>query len=179
MGTDKALLEVGGQPLALRVAGGIGQVCGSVTLVGDPARYASLGLKVLPDHFAQIGPLGGIEAALSATEAEWNLVVACDMPALDAASLEALFGAAEADSAADAIVPEHSDGATEPLCAVYHRRCASFVREAIARGTRRVIDMQAALAAEARLRYWRVARADQFANLNTPADLAAWKDRNG
>jgi molybdopterin-guanine dinucleotide biosynthesis protein A len=180
MGTDKALLEVDGRPLALRVADEITKVCGSVTLVGDPARYASLGLPVVPDRFADQGPLAGIEAALSASEADWNLVVACDMPSLNAASIEALFAEAEASPAIDAIdvvVPEHSDGKREPLCAVYHRRCAPAVREALDAGTRAVTAMQASLAAQSRLRYVRVDWPEEFANLNTPEDVTRY--RNG
>ncbi|MES1257997.1 MAG: NTP transferase domain-containing protein, partial [Acidobacteriota bacterium] len=72
MGSDKALLRIGGRPLALRIADAVAEVCGPVTLVGDPARYASLGLPVLADEFAGEGPLSGIEAALRGTRADWN-----------------------------------------------------------------------------------------------------------
>jgi molybdopterin-guanine dinucleotide biosynthesis protein A len=65
MGTDKALIEIGHQPLARRVAAEIGRICGMVSLVGDPAAYAGLGLPVVPDRFPGLGPLAGIEAALA------------------------------------------------------------------------------------------------------------------
>src|ERR1700728_3371496 len=84
MGANKALIEIGHQPLARRVAAEIGKLCGRVALVGDPGLYDGLGLPVIPDRFTGQGPLAGIEAALGNTTVEWNLVVACDMPALDA-----------------------------------------------------------------------------------------------
>src|SRR5579871_2614494 len=40
MGTDKALIEVNGQPLILLAAARAAEVCGKVSIVGDPARYA-------------------------------------------------------------------------------------------------------------------------------------------
>ena len=124
MGRDKALIELEGRPLALRVADSIAGVCGTVTLVGDPANYGPLGLPGVPDLHPDQGPLAGIEAALSATEADWNLIVACDMPALNPASLEALFG-----TDADIAVPEHSDGfARAAVRGAYHRRCGAAVQ---------------------------------------------------
>lgn len=170
MGQDKALIEVAGRPLALRVADSIAAACGRVTLVGDPARYAALGLPVIPDLHPDLGPMSGIEAALVATEADWNLIVACDMPALDAGSLQELFRAAEA-SESDIAVPAHSAGLTEPLCAVYHRRVAGSVREALEAGNRKVIEFQASFQKGSRVIYVRVQKSEQFANLNTPDDL--------
>jgi molybdopterin-guanine dinucleotide biosynthesis protein A len=65
--------------------------------------------------------LGGVYTALSVTEADWNLVVACDMPGVTTEFLEDLLNAAEARGA-DCLVPGAA-GNLNPLCAVYHRRC--------------------------------------------------------
>ncbi|MGH9782952.1 MAG: molybdenum cofactor guanylyltransferase, partial [Terriglobia bacterium] len=43
MGQDKALLLFEGRPLGLRAAELVRQVCGEVTLVGDPAKFAAWG----------------------------------------------------------------------------------------------------------------------------------------
>jgi len=162
MGSDKAFMEIGGRPLALIVAGRLAQVCRSVSIVGDPAAYGPFGLPVVADHFPGRGPLAGIEAALAATDTEWNLIAACDMPALDTAFLETLFGCD-----ADCALPVHPDGKTEPLCAVYHRRILPVIRTALESGVRRVTDALQTLA----VRYVPVDSAAPFENLNTPADL--------
>ena len=39
MGSDKAVLDIAGRPLALRVAEAAGKFCDSVSLVGNPTRY--------------------------------------------------------------------------------------------------------------------------------------------
>ncbi len=169
MGTDKALIpDSAGQPLALCVASEIKKLCHSVSLVGDPAKYASLGLPVIPDRFPDCGPLAGIEAALGSTDAPLNLIVACDMPLLDTALLDTLFNAG-----GDCAMPRHHDGELEPLCAVYHHRCHPAILAALEAGTRKVTDALRTL----ELRYVHVANRAPFANLNTPDDLR--KYRNG
>jgi molybdopterin-guanine dinucleotide biosynthesis protein A len=167
MGRDKALIEIDGRPLALRVAEEAGRFCDSVSLVGDPALYATLGLRVVSDTFPGQGPLAGIEAALCATAVDWNLIVACDMPALGSADIEKLF-----DLNADCALPQYGDGRVEPLCAVYHRRCHAPIRAALESGIRKITDALRRLEADGyAVRYLPVASAEPFANLNTPDEV--------
>jgi molybdopterin-guanine dinucleotide biosynthesis protein A len=162
MRSDKALVEIGGRPLVLRVADELSKVCGFVGIAGDPAKYQQLGLPVVADEFPGAGPLAGIEASLRHTSAPWNLIAACDMPALTPEIFEMLFAAE-----ADCTVPRYEDGDVEPLCAVYHRRCHPAVREALESGVRRVTEALRRL----EIRYVQVASSAPFVNLNTPEDL--------
>lgn len=172
MGVDKALLDLDGEPLVVRVAREAAKVCGSVSLVGNPGLYGGFGLPVIPDRFSGLGPLAGIEAALAATGADWNLMLACDMPALETPILESLFLAG-----GDVALPAYPDGTVEPLCAVYHRRCHPAIRSALEAGIRRITDALATLGPGFAIRYVPVTRSEPFANLNTPEDLRRY--RNG
>jgi molybdopterin-guanine dinucleotide biosynthesis protein A len=167
MGVDKARLGIEGRPLALRAATEVARVCRLVALVGDPKKYRDLGLRVVPDEFPGAGPLAGIEAALCASPAPWNLIVACDMPALNPSIFEELFEAAVQEENADGALPQYSDGRVEPLCAVYHKRCHAVIRAALEAGVRKVTDSLRPLA----IRYLQVASEAPFANLNTPEEL--------
>jgi molybdenum cofactor guanylyltransferase len=167
MGQDKALIEIAGQPLALAAAEALRAVCQSVSLVGDPERYKTLGLPVISDRERGAGPLSGIEAALGATRSEWNLIAACDMPSLDASLLRDL-----AQSAGDdAVIPRYPDGRIEPLCALYHQRCHAVAADSLAAGIRRVSDFLARLT----VRYVQVTDPEPFLNLNTPEDLENYR----
>ncbi len=130
MGRDKALLEIGGIPLLLRNARMLQDVAGSLIVIGSPERYASLDLDIVPEGFGDVGPLSGIATALSITEAEWNLIVACDMPYLTQPWMEYLLARATA-SRADIVL---GNG----LCLACHKRCGHAFAGAIARGERKV-----------------------------------------
>ena len=173
MGRDKALLEIGGVPLLVRSARLLEPLVAAVTVIGPPERYSALGLRVVPDDSAGLGPLAGLATALRISRTEWDLVVGCDLPYLSAAWLEWLIMRA-LDSPADALVPETSRG-LEPLCAIYRARCAAKLTAALAAGVRKVTDAVAALAPE-RLTpaQWETIAAGEtlFKNMNTPEDYA-------
>ena len=178
MGVDKGLLMVDGVPLIVRTATVVDAVAGAATVVGQPEKYESLGLCAIADDWPGGGPLGGIATALRASDAEWNLVVACDLPYLTREWLEFLVQRARA-SAADAVVPVNERGA-EPLCAMYHSRCEPAIRGALEEGTRKVTEGLARV----RVKYleppeWKCFDSDGllFKNMNTPADYQEAKTR--
>lgn len=174
MGRDKALLPWRGEPLVVHVVRAVEEVADSVTLVGDPARYGHLGLPVIPDAVPGGGPLAGVYTALLHTRADWNLVVACDMPEAGAPLLAALFEGAER-AGADCLIPAAA-GRPQPLCAVYHRRAAGPLGAALERGVRAVREGIAAL--NAKILPW--ADDSAFQNCNTPGEWAAYvKTREG
>ena len=79
------------------------------------------------------GPIAGISAALAAyPDAAW-LVLACDLPFLDAATLDTLLLAR--DPSFDATAYRSSqDGLPEPLCAIYEPHARDGINAQIAAG---------------------------------------------
>lgn len=166
MGRDKALLPFRGRPLVDHIARQVLDAAGSVTLVGAPERYAALGYPTIPDRQPGQGPLGGVEAALRSTTSEWNLIVACDMPRLEAHFLTALLDRAELDTC-DCLVPLPAPDAPEPLCAAWHRGALGKVEAALENGVRRMSGILQLLDTH----YWPAGPA-WFANVNTPREWA-------
>jgi molybdopterin-guanine dinucleotide biosynthesis protein A len=79
------------------------------------------------------GPIAGISAALGEfPDAAW-LVLACDLPFLDARTLDTLIAARDPASDATAFRSSH-DGLPEPLCAIYEPRARASVAAHIAGG---------------------------------------------
>jgi molybdopterin-guanine dinucleotide biosynthesis protein A len=168
MGRDKALLPFRGVTLAQTVAQAVKTAAGSVSLVGN-FRYGGLGYEIVPDRYPGEGPLGGILTALDHSTADWNLIVACDMPGLSADFLRQLLNAA-GRSDAGVLIPSGPSGRLEPLCAVYHRRSRQGLYAAFARGVRKV----AVALEEVPSLPWPMAEAFYFQNVNTPEDWAAY-----
>jgi molybdopterin-guanine dinucleotide biosynthesis protein A len=180
MGVDKGLLEIAGVPMIARAARLVESAVGSpVLLVGTPQKYRGLGLRAIADDWPGCGPLGGIATALRASDAEWNLIVACDLPYLTREWLEYLLQRAR-DSAEEAVVarnltPANKRGA-EPLCAMYHKCSEPELRRALERGVRKVTDGLAELRVEMiEPAKWKGFDSDGllFKNVNTPADYEA------
>ena len=169
MGRDKALLPLHGQPLVIAVASAVQTAAGSVTLVGNPALHANLGLPLVADLYPGEGPLGGILTALNAAAAEWNLIAACDMPALEFVFLNRLFDAAERSNS-QILLPVDAAGIPQPLCAVYHRQSLPALQRAFDAGIRKVTAAFDALRVDTLV----VEQVEHFQNVNTPEDWAAY-----
>lgn len=163
------MLPFRGEPLAQFVAGQVASAAGNAVLVGDARSYRDLGYPVIPDRYPGEGPLGGILTSLHHSQADWNLVVACDMPAVSADLLTRILQAAEAVDA-EALLPVGPSGRPEPLCAVYHRNSLAAIEKAFQTGERKVT---AALAAVRTVRL-AIPELAPFQNVNTPEDWAGY-----
>jgi molybdopterin-guanine dinucleotide biosynthesis protein A len=136
MGTRKAALEIGGEPLLLRVVERLRRALPEVIVVG-PRVVASLvpGVQVVPDQRPGLGPLSGLEAALSALAAPGAFVVACDMPFVAPPLVRHLARVAEQSPDLDVVALRTAQG-TEYLHAVYRATCLPLIREQLDAGQR-------------------------------------------
>ncbi len=170
MGQDKALMEVDGKPLLLHAIEKLKPHVRELLVIGEPRQYGHIWLDVMPDEIPGLGPLGGIVTAMGAARHDRLLVLAVDVPGVNAKLLERLTR--EMPENADALVPRH-EGNLEPLVAAYHRRCADAFMDHI---TRSQLSMHSALA-DVRAAYLDINPGedgwpeDLFRNLNSPDDL--------
>jgi molybdenum cofactor guanylyltransferase len=134
MGRDKSRLMLGSQTTVERIAEAMADLATRVRLVGggdDRNRFQSI-----PDLTDSWGPLGGIQAALHAAEAEWCILIACDLPFVSAGLLQRLFELRSNETESfDAVVPIQADDYPQPLCALYRRvACLEAAEESIRNG---------------------------------------------
>lgn len=133
-GADKAALRLGGERIIDRQLALLRQVADPVFVVSAHAdRFIDLGIAVVPDLMAGIGPLGGILAALQSSPRPRTLIVACDLPYLTLPLLHRLVRASDADL----VIPRSTRG-YEPLCATWSAACLEPVRRRIQEGHRKV-----------------------------------------
>jgi len=97
MGSDKAFVDVGGRPMALRVARAMVDAGATpVHVVGKDPRLAKLGLPLVPDCDDAQHPLVGLVTALrhAAEQGRERVLTApCDLPLLGPQHLAALLRA--------------------------------------------------------------------------------------
>jgi len=170
MGREKPLLEIGGRLLIERVAAAV-VLCASKTVVvtNRPELYSFLNLPTIQDTWPGRGPLAGIHAGLRHATCERILVVACDYPFLDAATLRRITAE---DPAGGVIVP-FIDGKLQPLCALYSVSVLPLVETSIASGELMVSSLLARLPQRVvqQRALGGAAASRTFFNVNTPEDL--------
>jgi molybdopterin-guanine dinucleotide biosynthesis protein A len=131
MGFDKARLEVGGTPLAVRVARVLSQVADEVVEVGPGVS----GLPSVLEDPPGGGPLAAIAAGWAALRANrWRhpvLVLACDLPLVDRTLLELLATRPGTESVLPVVA-----GRRQPLCARWSVEDLDASAEAVGCGER-------------------------------------------
>jgi molybdopterin-guanine dinucleotide biosynthesis protein A len=125
MGRDKWALTYHERSQAEHAAALLKTVCSEVVISArDEQDLPDLGLPVYRDRLLGVGPLGGIATAfLEQPKSAW-LVVACDLPHLDAAAVAALVAARDPFKIATAYATAPGEP-PEPLCAIYEPKSAS------------------------------------------------------
>ena len=169
MGTDKSQLLIDHQTFIERIAETLSNVTGSVTVVGRCLDASSL--PSVPDIYPQWGALGGLHAALTASNRAWAIVVACDLPFVTS---ELFLHLANMRLDHDAVVPVQQDGRQQPLAALYRvDPCRLRATELIETGQRRPLDLLAAVNTRW-VAFEEIRNLDQaerfFVNINTPKD---------
>ena len=140
MGRTKALIEVDGVAMGLRVARALRDAGCSQVLAygGDPEELAPLGLEVRPDRYPSTGPLGGVLGLLESLAVHVPdatvVVAACDLPSLRGEVLVSLVESLRADAGVDVAVARTSQ--IEPACAAWRISAVEALREMYASGER-------------------------------------------
>ncbi len=171
MRTDKAALSYGARPQLAEafdlLARHVDEAWISVRAdqVGERLRAA---YPQIVDCTPGIGPIAGIIAAQARhPDAAW-LIVACDLPQLDGATLEDLKSGRDARRLATAFASA-VDGLPEPLCAIYEPASREAILAHVAAG--RDCPRKFLMTHDVLLLV--LARPAALANANTPQDVQA------
>ena len=179
MGTDKAFVLLDGCTLLARALELAQAAVSDVRIVGDRAKFGAFA-PVVEDVFPGCGPLGGIHAALRASEAELNLILAVDVPFVTPALLQYLMQRARERASATATVARSGER-WQPLCAVYRREFANAAEMALRAGRYKIDALfqedRTQVITENELQAAGFSP-DVFRNLNTLDELASASDRN-
>ena len=141
MGRDKALIDWEGKPLLTRVCEVAAECCSSVYLLTSwPERYREIvsnRVQFLPESEpVGQGPLVALKDGLTQINAEWVLLLACDLPQLQPEILREWTGQlSQVSPSTLAVVPRQPSG-WEPLCGFYRRTALTLLEGFIQAGGR-------------------------------------------
>lgn len=169
MGRDKALLDRGGQSQLGYAVELLDRhtdrvfVSTSAALASDAERRQ---YPLIVDRYEGLGPVAGILSAIREhPEVDW-LVVACDLPNVDDATIANLLAQRDGEQYFTAYASSY-DALPEPLCALYHAGCADTIQAFVDDGIhcpRKILIRSETLL----LQQLHAASLD---NVNTPDDL--------
>jgi molybdopterin-guanine dinucleotide biosynthesis protein A len=167
---------LGGRTMLQRMCDTLCAVTGTVVIVGGAKPGGDSKFTQVEDRWPDEGPLGGIITALLHSRElqppqQWNLIVSCDMPFLEAEWLRYLTNHAR-QSAAEVVMPRSIHG-PEPLCGCYHSDAAEKLGTSFASGTRKITEglQHVGLEMLDETHWKRFDSAGRlFWNMNTPAD---------
>ena len=165
IGGDKAIVELEGRALILYPLEALHEVCEDVVVVAKrdtmlPPLAGVADLWIEPDEPRH--PLAGVGHALRLAMGRSVLVVAVDLPLVDAATLRLLI---ETDPGGAAVVAPRVHGRLQPLCALYTPRAAAGL--ATFDPTTRATDVVEALG----VREVELPDPSALLNVNRPEDL--------
>lgn len=171
MGTDKALLKRDGQTQLARTVDLLERKLNRVFVSAradqagesERSRFAQI-----VDRHDGLGPIAGILSAMESHPGVAWLVVACDLPNVDDATLSELL--AQRDSSRPFTAYESSyDGLPEPLCAIYEPASRPLIEVFLADDIR--CPRKMLIRSDTRL--IQQSNPSALDNVNTPEDLAA------
>jgi molybdopterin-guanine dinucleotide biosynthesis protein A len=172
LGRDKALLPIEGQPMLAHTVQRLSALTDDLIVVSNEREsHGSLALaaRLVPDIEPGQGSLMGVYSGLRVARHAHALVIACDMPLLNAHLLRYMLGLAQGY---DVVIPR-LNGLLEPLHAIYGKACLPPISRLLDQGQRKVT----AFLHEVRVRYVEEDEIDafdphrlSFLNVNSLAD---------
>ncbi len=140
MGRDKALLEIDGKCLLERSCEVAANLTSEVyVMTAWPDRYRSTlsqKYQFLVEYNSGSGPLIALSQGLTQITADWILLLACDLPLLDAQIIHSWACDLAAVSPSTLAVVPYQNSRWEPLCGFYRQQCLSSLQSFIEKGGR-------------------------------------------
>ncbi len=166
MGSDKGFMLYKNKAFIQHIIDALKPLVTEIIIVSDNPDYDIFKLKRINDIIKDAGPLAGIYSGLEASKTTQNLVLSCDVPLINTATLQKLINQVEDDVD---IIQIKSHEKLMPLIALYKTQCKTTFLNILQLGERR---LQMALN-QLQVKTITLNKAEEIytANINTPTDL--------
>lgn len=175
LGRDKARVEFAGQDLLNRAVTQLQRMVSDVWVVGRDPQTHGLNVPWMMDETPGLGPAGGILTALRKLKRPL-LVISCDLPLLDDATLKRLMSERDRrpNSALMTTWLQKETGYIEALVAIYEPGARYLLEEALTCGLHK---LSVIIPPEVRHHLlYSTQDARPFFNINYPADLRVMQE---
>ena len=134
-GEDKAFLKIDGRPIIEILIETLKPLVNKIIVVtNSPEKYNNYKVTLVADEVLGKGPLMGLYSGLKASSAQYNFVIACDMPFLNEALVNYMI---EKRDNYDALIPKIDDE-LHPLCGLYSKNRIPVIEEMLRKDSRQV-----------------------------------------
>lgn len=171
-GIIKAKIVIDGKTIISRITDTLGEIFNDIIIVtNNPEEFLEYShCKIIGDLFLNKGPLGGIHAAMKASDRDALFVVAGDMPLLDKKIITLQTEFYENDKC-DILIPQINNN-IEPLHGIYKRSLVGILEAYLQRSDNysireflKMADVRYLLIEDS------VEARNAFTNINSPHDI--------
>ncbi|MDI6704306.1 MAG: molybdenum cofactor guanylyltransferase [bacterium] len=131
IGKEKAFIKIGNKTIIERIIDVLSNLFEDIIVVAkNQELYKDFNVKVTEDIIPNLGPLGGLYSGLLKSNTFHNLVLASDMPFINPSFVNYMKGKIDDY---DILIPA-IDERTEPLHAIYSKRCLEAIKNRLDKG---------------------------------------------
>ena len=128
MGTEKGILRLNNLTFTQHIINNLMPLVDEIIIVSNHELYDQFGVKRIPDNVNNFGPVAGVYTGLKASHTDYNLIVSCDAPKVDAEVFKPLL---EQRNNTYDIVQYICNSRTTPLIALYNKKCLNIFKLAL------------------------------------------------
>jgi len=163
MGQDKGLVLYRGKRMVEHVVAACKELTPNILISTNNLDYSFLRYNLIRDNFKELGPIGGIQAGLAASETGDNIFCPCDMPGIQSAIFKKIL---EEKKDYQAVVAANSSGKLYPVLGYYNKNVLPVIEKQIAKGDFKMLHLLKELNAQTI-----IFPEEMLKNVNYPEDL--------
>jgi len=170
MGSDKNLLRYNKVSFTQNIINSLKPYVDEILIISNNNEHDVFNEKRICDEIKDFGPVAGIYTGLKASKSDYNIVLSCDVPKVDAEVFEKLI--LNKNNNHEVIQFKYLEQTT-PLIALYHKKGINIFNLAIKNKIQKlrfVIKQLNVKTIEVDKRI-----GEKLANINTPKDLKKYK----
>ncbi|NOU58981.1 molybdenum cofactor guanylyltransferase [Marinifilum caeruleilacunae] len=138
MGTEKGLVDWNGKALIEYSIGCFKELCNIIVISSNNHSYDDFGLQIIADEIKDCGPIGGIYSCMKAIQADYYLVISCDVPKVPSQLFADLL---KNIHDADVIYARDEFGKKQPLVAIYKSSCRDIIERELRKGNYKMMKL--------------------------------------